>query len=108
MTDKLITTGLVNNAYGSSRTLQGGPGQGIESAAAAEGVNFADMVKGAAQDVVTSIKESEKVQEAGLVGEVSAQQVVEATLEMETTLRMAVSVRDKLVEAYQQIMQMPI
>ena len=77
-------------------------------AAAAEGVNFADMVKGAAQDVVTSIKDSEKVQEAGLVGEVSAQQVVEATLEMETTLRMAVSVRDKLVEAYQQIMQMPI
>ena len=45
---------------------------------------------------------------AGLVGDVSAQQVVEATLEMETTLKLAVSVRDRLVEAYQQVMQMPI
>ena len=34
--------------------------------------------------------------------------MVEATMEMETTLRLAVSVRDRLVEAYQQIMQMPI
>ncbi|GAA6150333.1 MAG: flagellar hook-basal body complex protein FliE [Pseudomonadota bacterium] len=105
--DKLITTGLVNNAYGSSSKLQGGAGA-IASPEETAGVNFAELVRNAAQNTVTTVREAEQVQQAGLVGEVSAQQVVEATMEMETTLRLAVSVRDRLVEAYQQIMQMPI
>lgn len=104
--DKLITTGLVNNAYGSSSKLQGGAG--IAAPEEAQGVNFAELVRSAAQNTVTTVREAEQVQQAGLAGEVSAQQVVEATMEMETTLRLAVTVRDRLVEAYQQIMQMPI
>ena len=44
----------------------------------------------------------------GLVGEADTQAVIEATLAMESTLKVAVSVRDKLVEAYRDIMQMPI
>ncbi|EAQ02011.1 flagellar biosynthesis protein [Pseudooceanicola batsensis HTCC2597] len=107
--DKLITTGLVNSAYGSSSRLQGGPGQLAGAAGDADKVNFAELVRDAAQGSMQTIREAEQVQQAGMVGEnVSAQQVVEATLEMETTLRLAVSVRDRLVEAYQQIMQMPI
>jgi flagellar hook-basal body complex protein FliE len=34
--------------------------------------------------------------------------VVEATLELETTLRIAVSMRDKFVQAYQEVLRMPI
>lgn len=105
--DKLITTGLVNNAYGSSSRLQGGPGA-IAAPEEATGIDFAALVRSATQNAVQTVREAEQVQQAGLVGEVSAQQVVEATMEMETTLRLAVSVRDRLVEAYQQIMQMPI
>ncbi|MGI3170942.1 flagellar hook-basal body complex protein FliE [Pseudooceanicola sp. C21-150M6] len=108
MTEKLISTGLVNSAYGSSRLLQGGAVQDADFAGQAEGPSFAQLVQGATQNTVTTIREAEQVAQAGLAGEVSAQQVVEATLEMETTLRIAVSVRDKLVEAYQQVMQMPI
>lgn len=104
--DKLITTGLVNNAYGSSSRLQGGAGA-MEAPEEAR-VNFADMLRNAAQNSVTTVREAEQVQQMGLTGDVSAQQVVEATMEMETTLRLAVSVRDRLVEAYQQIMQMPV
>lgn len=104
--DKLITTGLVNNAYGSSSRLQGGAG-GLAAPEEAR-TNFADMLRNAAQNSVTSVREAEQIQQAGMTGELSAQQVVEATMEMETTLRLAVSVRDRLVEAYQQIMQMPI
>lgn len=104
--DKLITTGLVNSAYGSSSKLQGGAG--AIAAPEEARVNFADMLRNAAQNSVTTVREAEQIQQAGMTGEVSAQQVVEATMEMETTLRLAVSVRDRLVEAYQQIMQMPI
>ena len=104
--DKLISTSLVNSAYGSSSRLQGGPG---ETQAQEEAqVSFGDMVRNAAQESVQVVREAEQVQQAGLAGDASAQKVVEATLEMETTLRLAVSVRDKLVEAYQQIMQMPV
>lgn len=104
--DKLISTNLVNTAYGSSRRLQGGPAE--TDAAQAAHVSFGDMVRSAAQDSVQTVREAEQVQAAGLTGDVSTQRVVEATLEMESTLRLAVSVRDKLVEAYQQIMQMPV
>jgi flagellar hook-basal body complex protein FliE len=104
--DKLISTSLVNSAYGNSTRLKGGPGE-TEAAEAAR-VSFGDMVRNAAQESVQVIRDAEQVQHVGLTGEVSAQKVVEATLEMETTLKLAVSVRDKLVEAYQQIMQMPV
>lgn len=106
--DKLISTGFVNNAYGSSTRLTGGPAELGAAATGEPRVNFAEMVQQAAQDSVQTIREAEQVQQAGLTGDVSAQQVVEATLEMESTLRLAVSVRDRLVEAYKQIMQMPI
>ena len=102
----MISTSLVNNAYGNSTRLQGGAGQ-IESSEAA-GASFGEMLRSATQESVQVVREAEQVQQAGLTGEVSAQKVVEATLEMETTLKLAVSVRDKLVEAYQQIMQMPV
>ncbi|WP_407496396.1 flagellar hook-basal body complex protein FliE [Pseudooceanicola sp. MF1-13] len=104
--EKLITTGLVNSAYGSSSKLQGGAG--ALAAPEETKVNFADMLRNAAQNSVTTVREAEQIQQMGLTGDVSAQQVVEATMEMETTLRLAVSVRDRLVEAYQQIMQMPV
>jgi flagellar hook-basal body complex protein FliE len=104
--DKLISTSLVNSAYGSSSRLQGGP---AETQAQEEArVSFGEMVRNAAQESVQTVREAEQIQQAGLTGDVSAQKIVEATLEMETTLKLAVSVRDKLVEAYQQIMQMPV
>jgi len=104
--DKLISTSLVNSAYGSSTRLKGGPGE-IDTVEEA-GVSFGEMVRNATQQTVQTVREAEQVQQAGLTGDASAQKVVEATLEMETTLKLAVSVRDKLVEAYQQIMQMPV
>jgi flagellar hook-basal body complex protein FliE len=106
--DKLISTGLVNNAYGSSSKLTGGPGALAGATPESPRINFAEMVQNATHDTVQTVRQAEQVQQAGLVGDVSAQQVVEATLEMETTLKLAVSVRDRLVEAYQQVMQMPI
>lgn len=104
--DKLISTSLVNSAYGSSSRLKGGPGE-VEAAEQAR-VSFGELVRNAAAESVQTVREAEQVQQAGLTGDVSVQKVVEATLEMETTLKLAVSVRDKLVEAYQQIMQMPV
>ena len=105
-TTKLISTSAVDGAYRNSQDLKIGsvppvsPGQ--------DGASFADMVRGAAEDTATRIREAEVVATAGLTGEATTQQVVEATLELETTVKVAVSMRDKLVEAYQEIMRMPV
>jgi flagellar hook-basal body complex protein FliE len=51
---------------------------------------------------------SEQAAAAGLRGELDTQAVVEATLQLETTLSVAVSMRDKFVQAYQEILRMPL
>jgi flagellar hook-basal body complex protein FliE len=54
------------------------------------------------------VRRGDEVGTQGLTGEASIQQVVEATMDMESTVRVSVAVRDKIVEAYQEIMRMPI
>ncbi|MWD28426.1 flagellar biosynthesis protein [Aquicoccus sp. SCR17] len=75
----------------------------------AEGApSFAEMVKNAAGDAVQTMREADQVAQAGMRGEVGTQQVVEATIAMESTVKVAVSMRDKLVAAYQEVLRMPI
>ena len=98
----------------SNAAIQGAYRNGQELRAARNGApldesaSFSEMVKSAASNAVESARRADEVTSAGLKGEIGTQQVVEATLEMESTLRVAVSVRDKVVQAYQEILRMPI
>ncbi len=78
------------------------------AAAVGEGHQLRRHGRDAAADAIQTIRSAEAAAQAGLDGKVGTQQVVEATMELETTVRIAVTMRDKLVEAYQQIMRMPI
>ena len=73
-----------------------------------EAASFSEIVKTAASNAVETVHHADKVATAGLKGEIGTQQIVEATLELESTLRLAVSVRDKVVQAYQEVLRMPI
>ncbi|MGR3464804.1 flagellar hook-basal body complex protein FliE [Limimaricola sp.] len=101
----ILSTSNIRGAYRSSQELSGTPGP-VEPAA--KGESFAEILKGATANAVDNVREAEAVAQKGLVGEVGTQQVVEATLELESTVKMMVSMRDKVVEAYQEIMRMPI
>lgn len=107
MTDisRLVSTSSVSGAYRSATGLKTETGT---AAPAAEGPSFAEMLRGATADAVQTLRESDAVAQAGIEGDATTQQVVEATLELESTLRIAVTMRDKLVEAYQEIMRMPV
>lgn len=70
--------------------------------------SFTNILGAAVSDVTETVRHADKTAVAGLKGEISTQQVVEATMELETSLRVAVSVRDKVVQAYQEILRMPI
>lgn len=73
-----------------------------------DGQDFSSMVAEAAQKAVETVRTGDEMALAGLQGQAGLQQVVEATMAMETTVQVSVALRDKLVEAYQDIMRMPI
>ena len=66
------------------------------------------MVGQAAANAVESVREGDSMAIKGLTGQASLQQVVQATMEMEQTVQVSVALRDKLVEAYQDIIRMPV
>ena len=99
----LVSNAAVRGAYRTSQSLTGQKAQGVEAEVSAE--DFTAMVRNATQ---ASVRSGEATAEAALRGEADTQQVVEAMLAMESTVKVAVSVRDRFVEAYQEILRMPI
>ena len=93
-------------------SLIGGIGSigGIASGAAANPVtSFQDVLKGVVSQTVEAQKTAEQLSMAAAQGQpVAMQDIVQAVSQAEITLQTLVTVRDRAVEAYQQIMQMPV
>lgn len=102
----LISNAVVDGAYRSSRGMKSS-GFAPETQEA-EKVSFSEMIGKAGAEVIHDIRAAEAKAQEGLSGNTNTQQVVEATLELDSTVKVAVAVRDKLVEAYQEIMRMPV
>ncbi|MEM8789902.1 MAG: flagellar hook-basal body complex protein FliE [Pseudomonadota bacterium] len=68
------------------------------------GVSFAEM----AGDFLRAMKSAEDTAAAGLTGNADPQAVVEALAATEVAVQAAVVVRDRVVEAYQEILRMPV
>jgi flagellar hook-basal body complex protein FliE len=62
----------------------------------------------AAADFFQTMREGEEVAKAGLAGRADTQAVVEALAQTELAVQTAVAVRDRVVEAYQEILRMPV
>jgi flagellar hook-basal body complex protein FliE len=87
----------------------GGIGGLDKSADSAAGGSFADVLKGMVTQTVDAQKTAESLTVAAAQGDpVALQDVVQAVSKAELTLQTLVTVRDRAVEAYQQIMQMPV
>ena len=62
----------------------------------------------AAADFFQTMREGEEVAKAGLAGRADTRAVVEALAQTELAVQTAVAVRDRVVEAYQEILRMPV
>lgn len=62
----------------------------------------------ATTDFMQTLRASEETVKAGLAGRADPQAVVEALAATELAVQTAVAVRDKVVEAYQEILRMPV
>jgi flagellar hook-basal body complex protein FliE len=87
------------NAAATSGAASGGAG-GIGS--------FTDFLNGAIKDGVTTMKSGEQMATQQVAGKANIVDVVNAVNSAELTLDTVVAVRDKVVQAYQSIMNMPI
>ncbi len=92
-----IASQLYANAQAAARPQQSGEDAGGET-------SFAAM----AADFLRSMQAGEETAKAGLTGGADAHSVVEALAATEVAVQTAVAVRDRVVEAYQEILRMPV
>lgn len=78
------------------------------AAKAADGASFGDMLKGAVQESIQTMKVGEQKSIEGALGRADLTDVVTAVSNAETTLQAVVAVRDKVISAYQEILRMPM
>lgn len=74
----------------------------------AAGGAFGDMVKQAASSSLGAIKAGEAATLQAVTGKPDMTQVVTAVSNAEVTLQAAVAVRDKVIQAYLDVIRMPI
>lgn len=107
-----ITTPLnATNAYGAMARLAN-RGPDVQSprggVAGADPSSFAGLVQDQVKSVVEQGNASEALQRDLMAGKADVIDVVTAVSETELALETMVSVRDKVIAAYEEIMRMPI
>lgn len=75
---------------------------------AAGGANFAGLLRQGAANTVNSLRDAERASVQAVTGQADVGQVVTAVANAETSLQAAIAVRDRVIQAYQDIMRMPI
>lgn len=88
-----------------ARTAAAAPAEGPGEAAKP---NFGEMVKSAIADTAVSLQAGEGAAAQVANGEASLVDVVTAISAAEASLETALAVRNRVIEAYQEIMRMPI
>ncbi|KMK65557.1 flagellar hook-basal body complex protein FliE [Puniceibacterium sp. IMCC21224] len=61
-----------------------------------------------AEDFATTLRESEGIAESALTGDADPHALVQALAQSELAVEAVVTVRNKVVEAYQEILRMPV
>ena len=93
-------------AYSNAAGKAGGPG--MDARDAAPGESFRSLVRDMIGDAAAAGARGEQVAADAMVGRADLTDVVMAVNNAELTLQTVVAIRDKVVEAYQEIVRMPI
>lgn len=78
------------------------------SADAGTGTDFASVLKDAAKVAIGGAKEAERASLSAVAGKADIREVVAAVANTELTLNTVVNIRDKVINAYTEILRMPI
>ncbi len=101
----------INAANAASAYLQAagrGRGPGLDAPTEAGRGEFAELVGGALGNAAEVLKQGEVMSLKAAFGEAQMIDVIAAVSAAEVTLQTVVAVRNKLIEAYQMIIRMPM
>lgn len=98
------------NAYASlARILDsGGAGKGSDAGGAGSGPSFGALLKDAIGSVLDAGRKSDSQTVAMASGKANVMDVVTAVAETDVAVSTLVSVRDRVIQSYEDIMKMPI
>jgi flagellar hook-basal body complex protein FliE len=103
-----VTASAAASAYASAARTVGDPTKAAAVKTDSAGGDFGAMVREAVDQTVATLKSGENATLAQATGRADIVDVVTAVAETEVTLRTLVTVRDRVISAYQEIMRMPI
>jgi flagellar hook-basal body complex protein FliE len=103
----MATPSIAANAYASLAKLTD-PSSLTKGAGDAAGPSFSAMVKEAVGALSKTTHNADTQSQAAAVGKANMVDVVTAVAESEVAIDTLVSVRDKVISAYEEIMRMPI
>lgn len=100
----------INSAINAYSQTAGGLGSqpGLEARDSGGGEDFAGLVKSAIKEAVRIGERSESQSISAIQDKADLDQVVTAVAEAELTLQTVVAVRDKVIDAYKEILRMPM
>ncbi|MGE3769710.1 MAG: flagellar hook-basal body complex protein FliE [Bdellovibrionales bacterium] len=99
---------VFNSPLGAYQKAQGLQGAGSGGDVAPGATNFADVLANFTQDTVETLKKGEQATQLAAQGKADITDVVMAVSNAELTLQTIVAVRDRVINAYQDIIRMPI
>ena len=104
----MTTPSIAANAYSSLSRLGDPTGAAKGMGDAAAGPNFGKLLKDAIGSVAQSSRATEAQSQAMVAGKANIVDVITAVAESEVAIDTLVSVRDRVIQSYEEIMKMPI
>ena len=72
------------------------------------GQDFSSFMREAAENSIETLKSGEAMSMKGITGNADLNDVVSAINSAESTLQLVTTIREKMIQAYQEVMRMPI
>ncbi len=103
-----MTVSMTNALAAYARQAKEINGGGMEARSADPGKSFADMLGDSLSSAVEAGRQSEQLSAQAIAGKADLNEVVSAVSNAEVTLQTVIAIRDRMIQAYQDIVQMPI
>ena len=99
---------MINKVAGALSNIAKSPVANNDISSGKVGQDFSSFMKDAAKDSVNTLKEGELMSIKGISGEADLTDVVSAVNSAEATLQLVTTLRDRIIQVYQEIIRMPI
>ncbi len=103
-----MTVNLTNAVAAYARSANDIKSSGMEPRSADPGRTFADLVGESLEAAIETGRQSDQISAQAIAGKADLTEVVSAVTNAEITLQTVLAVRDRMIQAYQEIVQMPI